>query len=75
MNPHTGRIYEGEAEIAAARERGEELVPLADGIAESLKWAERQHSEALARQQQARERAAERERNRQFVQRSLGARR
>ena len=81
MNPHTGQIYHGEAEIAAAQERGEELVPLSNGIVQQLFTSQQQDlqqakrlrfEQEFAKQQQARERAQEREANRRFVQRSVG---
>ena len=33
MNTNTGKIYEGEKEITAARDRGENLVPVLDRVA------------------------------------------
>lgn len=46
MNTETGQIYRGEAEIAAARRRGEPIVPVSERVANLMEGGNRKQRRA-----------------------------
>jgi hypothetical protein len=59
MNVDTGKVYTTESEIRAARERGENLVPVSKRVAELMSFARQERTrQARNKRKAARRKAA-----------------
>ncbi len=53
MNTDTGKVYTDEASIEAAKERGENLVPVSKRVAELISFARKERSQQLRNKRKA----------------------